>query len=78
MAAVRGNFKVTKKTTWTPDDAYVEIELGAQYSNSPEDNTYAAATPNGNITMTITNPDAVSKLPVGKFFYVDFTPVDEA
>jgi hypothetical protein len=78
MPAVRGLFTVTSKKTYTPDDKWVEIELSAQYSGTPEDNTYATATPSGNIKMTVTNPSAVAALPVGGKFYVDFTPVPEA
>lgn len=79
MADVRGKFTVTKVTTYTASKEYpnVEVTLSALYSESPEDNTYAASTPSGSIVMIITNPRAIEKLPIGGKFYVDFTPVAE-
>ncbi|MDR3741622.1 MAG: hypothetical protein P4L40_21595 [Terracidiphilus sp.] len=77
MEVVRGKFKVTAVTQRDPWAPYVEIELSAVYSNTPEDNSYAMAKPSGSIKMTVTNPEAIALLPVGKSFYVDFTPVDE-
>ena len=75
---VRGKFKVMSVTMRAGYRAYAEIELGAVYSNTPEDNSYAAATPSGSIKMVVTNPDAIAKLPLGKSFYVDFTQVEES
>lgn len=77
MAEIRGKFKVTAVTQRDSYEPYVEIELSAVYTNTPEDNSYAKTTPSGSIKMTVTNPEAIAKLPVGKSFYVDFTPVDE-
>lgn len=73
---VRGKFRVTKHVKHAQDNSYVEIELQAQYSNTPEDNTYAKATPSGSINMTVTVPEVVDALPIGKTFYVDFSPAD--
>lgn len=75
MVAVRGKFTVTKVTNYSATSTNVEVELSALYSNTPEDNSYALATPSGKITMLITNPNAVASLPIGGKFYVDFTPV---
>jgi hypothetical protein len=78
MAEVRGKFYVAKVTNHSATSTYVEVELNAVYSNGkPEDNSYSAATPSGKIAMTITNPDAVAKLPIGGKFYVDFTRCEE-
>jgi hypothetical protein len=76
MSDVRGKFFVSKVTNHSATSTYVEVELNAVYggSTNAEDNSYSAATPSGKITMTITNPDAVAKLPIGGVFYVDFTP----
>ena len=76
MSDVRGKFAVSKVTNHSATSTYVEVELGAVYggSTNAEDNSYSAATPSGKITMTLTNPDAVAKLPIGGVFYVDFTP----
>lgn len=75
MADVRGKFTVVAVTDRSATSTYKEIELQAQYSNTPEDNSYATSTPSGSIKMTITNPGAAEKLPIGAVFYVDFTPV---
>lgn len=75
MPVVRGLFTVTSQKIHKCDSTFVEIELSAQYSGTPEDNTYASLTPTGSIKMAVTNPSAVAALPVGGRFYVDFTPV---
>ena len=75
MAEVRGKFTVTAVTDRSATSTYKEIELQAQYSDTPEDNSYSAATPQGSIKMTVTNPAAVEALPIGGVFYVDFTRV---
>jgi hypothetical protein len=74
---VRGKFTVVSTTNRSATSTYVEVELSALYSQSAEDNSYASATPSGSIKMTITNPLAVEKLPIGGQFYVDFTPVEK-
>ena len=78
MADVRGKFRVTKITHHHGYGQQAQITLSAVYTGSAEDNTFAAATPSGTIEMSVTNPTAIEKLPLGKSFYVDFTPVDEA
>lgn len=74
---IRGKFRVTTITRnhYNPNSA--EVVLEALYSQTPEDNSYAAATPSAKIVMQITNPAAVNALPLGKAFYVDFTEVPE-
>lgn len=74
---VRGKFKVTHVTRTCYSPTAAALKLDAVYSNSPEDNSYSAATPSGSIEMYVSNPAAVEKLALGKSFYVDFTPVDE-
>jgi hypothetical protein len=73
MPDVRGKFTVVSHKKYSGDS--VEVELNAVYGNSPEDNTYSLATPSGHITMYVTNPAAIEKLPIGQAFYVDFTAV---
>jgi hypothetical protein len=77
MPKVRGKFKVTEITRSHHNPAAAKIKLEAVYSNSPEDNSYSAATPNGTIQMYLNNPAAIDDLPLGKSFYVDFTPIEE-
>jgi hypothetical protein len=40
----------------------------------PEDNTYATATPQAKVEMTINNSEALGAFEAGKAYYVDFTP----
>jgi hypothetical protein len=41
-----------------------------------EDNTFARFTPQGETTLTITNPDLTGKIKPGQRFYLDFTPAE--
>lgn len=53
------------------------IKLSPQYDQSiPEDQRFAQATPTGELTMYVNNPAAVAELAIGKYFYLDFTPVE--
>lgn len=38
----------------------------------PEDQSYAKATPSGEIVMTVDNPAALAQFELGKAIYVDF------
>ena len=51
------------------------LTLYAFTTGSPEDNSYAAATPCATLNITIENPALVGKFKPGDTFYVDFTPV---
>ena len=42
---------------------------------SEENLTFWKATPAGNITLEITNPQASAQFALGTSYYVDFTPV---
>lgn len=52
------------------------VKLRAQYSDSPEDNTYAEATPSATIEMSVTHKAVADFFEPGKRFYVDFTRAD--
>lgn len=43
---------------------------------SDEDNTYAKASPSGELTLTIANPALVGKIQPGRKFYLDFTEAE--
>lgn len=77
MPAIRGKFKVTKITRHACNPTAAEIELQAVYTGSAEDNSFAASTPSAKIEMNVSNPDAIEYLPLGKSFYVNFTPIAE-
>jgi hypothetical protein len=74
---VRGKFMVTEITEMSWSKTARKVVLTPQYDTSiPEDQRYAQATPSGRIEMTIDNPPALAALPIGKQFYVDFSPVE--
>lgn len=50
------------------------VKLSAVATGSPEDNTFAAATPSATLDMSITNPETVGFFELGQAYYVDFTP----
>ena len=65
-------------------DAQESLSMSAVCGKAPfgsqgesEDNTYARYTPNGSISLSITNPALVGKFRVGQKFYVDFTEAPE-
>ncbi len=79
MSTVRAKFKVTSvvETHYTPDYSQKKIILEPVYDQKvAEDVSFAKATPSGRMEMVIDNPVAIERMPVGKTFYVDFTPVE--
>lgn len=59
------------------DNGYSDrVKFTAQYSQTPEDNSYAKATPSADLSMQIDNPSLRGQLKPGQKFYVDFTPVE--
>lgn len=80
--AVRARMRVIARgeKNWTAGkkvDA-VEVKLQAVYSDDPTNPnySYSQATPSGEISLMITNPDAFKQFEVGQTFDIDFTPVD--
>jgi hypothetical protein len=76
-AKFRCQFETTKK--WGPQDdqAARTYEFMAVYDpDLPEDQRFAKATPVGTLTMQVDNPAVTFE--IGKSYYLDFTPVDEA
>lgn len=69
---MRAKFNVTKVTKEFYGE---EVELHAVYASetNAEDNQFSSATPNGHLTMTISNPNAIGFLQEGKSYYLDFT-----
>lgn len=71
---IRAKMKVLEVTK----NEYSErAKLTAVCGGSPEDNSFAQATPCAELTITIDNPAAQGLLIPGKAFYVDFTRVKE-
>lgn len=65
----------------TPDWHWHEFTFTPQYDpNLPEDQRFNKASPTGVLTIRVDNPSVVDfwKNQVGKQFYLDFTPADDA
>ena len=62
------------------DNIYVDLVLGAVYDDklAKENASFAKATPSGELKIAITNPYAVAQFELGKSYYMDITPADEA
>lgn len=61
-----------------PDAIHVEVTLAAVWNDGKGNESWSKATPSGQIKMAITNPDAANAFELGKFYFVDFTPADQA
>ena len=81
--AVKARMRVTARgeRNWSQGkkgiDA-VEVKLQAVYSEDPQSPnfSFSKATPSGEVTLMITNPDAFEQFAIGQTFDIDFTPVD--
>ena len=67
--------KMTVQSVTQPYEGADQVLMHAVCGTNPEDNSYAASTPNAILDITIANPALVGKITVGQTFYVDFTPV---
>ncbi|MFZ2125682.1 MAG: hypothetical protein WAV01_03585 [Candidatus Saccharimonadales bacterium] len=67
---VRAKMEVdfVQKFTWGE-----QVSLTCRYSDTPEDNSFAQATPTGNTSITVSNPALVGFFQPGQKFYLDFT-----
>jgi hypothetical protein len=80
--SIRAKFRVQTVTRHAyanvADIAAEEVTLRAVTSSDPHDpnHTWSKATPAGQLTMTISNPDAIGKLELGADYYLDFTKAD--
>jgi hypothetical protein len=74
---MRAKFNVSKVTKEFYGE---EVHLHAVYANetNAEDNQFSTATPNGQLTMTISNPNALGFFQEGKSYYLDFTEAAKA
>lgn len=76
---VRAKFKVSEiiERQFTPTYSQKTIVLSPQYDQKvAEDVSFQKATPTGRMEMQIDNPVAIERMPIGKVFYVDFTPAE--
>lgn len=57
-----------------PNGVCAEVKLAPVYGD--ENKPWSEATPQGQLSMTITNPAAIEVFELGKAFFLDFTPAD--
>lgn len=73
---IRAKFQVTDITEHHYPGKTVRLEA-IHDPHTPEDKQFVKATPAGNMQILVTNPKALEQLQIGKFFYLDFVPVEE-
>lgn len=61
--SVKAKFKVDSITHFANQRA---VQLSPVHGDSPENKTWSQYTPSGQLTMTITNPDAYNQFEAGK------------
>jgi hypothetical protein len=69
--SVVGKFRVNQNVNG-------HLNMHPVYSGSPENKTFWANTPNGNISMYMTNPDAIAFFESNEEYYVTFTKATKA
>lgn len=75
---IRAKFKVTEivERQFSPSYSEKTVVLQPEYdAKVAEDVSFQKATPTGRMEMRIDNPAAVAAMPIGAYFYVDFTPI---
>lgn len=72
---MRAKFQVHEigKTMWGATKATLSA---VSDDGTPENQRFAKATPQGQMTINIDNPSAADFLQVGKSYYLDFSPVE--
>lgn len=72
---VRAKFYVTSilhHHVGAPDKVCAEVKLAPVYGD--DNKPWSEATPQGQLSMTITNPSAIDQFELGKAYFLDFTP----
>ena len=59
-----------------PGAVCATVKLAAAYNNSKGNEDWSKWTPQGDISMMITNPKAIEGFELGKSYQVEFLPVD--
>lgn len=73
--SVRAKFRVSEVTMYS--ETYGKVKLTAVHeTDTPENQRFTKATPNGTIEMYIDNPPALEQFKPNKVFYADFTPAE--
>lgn len=78
--SVRAKFKVdsiTQTKHWDKSKGNIHsIKLTPVGNNSPENASFYAATPSGEINLQTLNADAGAQFVLGDEYYIDFTPAN--
>lgn len=70
---VRAKFRVNALKTILDYNGNKQEIVDLMAVSDDANKAWSMYTPQGTISLTITNPAAVEQLALGKFFYVDFT-----
>jgi hypothetical protein len=74
---IRAKFKVvsiTRQSNWNGSGEMQTIKLSPVTSGSEENRAFYAATPGGEISLSVVPPEVGNQFDIGKEYYVDFTP----
>lgn len=72
---VRAKFKLVNITNFA-DMPAKKLVFHVQYDDTiPEDARFAKYTPSGHVEMFVDNPAAMAAFEIGRFYYLDFSPV---
>lgn len=74
---VRAKFKVmdiAHAQNQDPANVFATIRMIPVWEQDGVNRKWSKATPSGELKMSITNPDAIDALEVGKQYFLDFTP----
>jgi hypothetical protein len=73
----RCKFQVEKVTAYQGN--HEQVTLGAVYGGvnaSAENQSFADATSNGRLEITVTNPAVVGQIKPGQYYYLDLIPTE--
>lgn len=76
---IRGRFtlqKIEQFPAYGEDECHCNVEFTAVTAGRADCETWSKATPSGRLEMTITNPQAMEHLKVGKDYFLDIEPAD--
>ncbi len=72
----RQNSKLAKKSSADPDIFTERVRAHAVYADdSKENQSFAEATPSGNLEIYVNNPAVIGTFEPGDYFYLDIIPV---
>lgn len=80
---VRAKFWVTNvnHAHTGPGNIFAEVKMAPVYSGqdgNPANAEWSKATPQGAISLSITNPEAIEQFELGKSYWIDISPADGA